>query len=203
MASTMPCTDTSTSGGRARRRERSSLIRLYLSRGLLAVLWAVLFSRTHDDLDAQAITLLIAYPLIDAVSSLLDYRASAMGTDRRVIAFNGVLSTAAAVALGAAALRGVPPVLVVFGAWAVFSGAAQLLLGMERRGADLGRQWPMLIAGGLSFLVGFDYVVQAAGAAPVLDMLPIYATGGGVFFILQACLLGWRARRREPHPQLR
>jgi uncharacterized membrane protein HdeD (DUF308 family) len=203
MASTMFNTSNLRAGGRAPRRERSSLIRLYLARGLLAVLWAVLFSRAHESLDAQAIALLIAYPLIDAVSSLVDYRASATRADRRVIAFNGVLSTAAAIALGAAALHGVAPVLAVFGAWAVLAGAAQLLLSLERRGADLGRQWPMLVAGGLSFLVGFVYVVQATGAKPMLDMLPVYATGGGVFFILQACLLGWRARRRQRHPLLR
>jgi uncharacterized membrane protein HdeD (DUF308 family) len=198
MASTMFNTSILRTGGRAPRRERSSLIRLCLVRGLLAVLWAVLFSRAHEVPDARAITLLIAYPLIDAVSSLIDYRASVTRAYRRVIAFNGVLSTAAALALGAAALRGVAPVLAVFGAWAVFSGAAQLLLGLERRGSDLGRQWPMLIAGALSFLVGFLNVVQSIGATPMLDMLPVYATGGGVFFILQACLLSWRARRRHP-----
>lgn len=202
MVSTMFNPKTLRANGRTPGRERSSLIRLYLTRGLLAVLWAVLFSRANERFDARAITLLVAYPLIDAVSSFVDYRASAMSADRRVTAFNGVLSVAAAVALGAAALRGGAPVLFVFGAWAVISGAAQLLLGLERRGAELGRQWPMLIAGALSFLVGFLYVVQSIGATPMLDMLPVYATGGGVFFILQACLLGWRARRRQRHPLL-
>jgi uncharacterized membrane protein HdeD (DUF308 family) len=184
-------------GGRTLRRERSSLVRLHLTRGLLAVLWAVAFRKAHQQLDATAIALLVAYPLIDAISSLIDYRATAMPADRRVTGLNGLLSTAAAIALGLAALSGVTAVLVVFGAWAAASGAAQLLLGLERRNTGLGSQWPMLIAGGLSFLVGFVYVVQATGAKPTLDMLPVYATGGGVFFIVQACLLGWRARRPQ------
>ena len=184
-------------GSRALRRERSSLVRLHLTRGLLAVLWAVAFRKAHQQLDATAIALLVAYPLIDAVSCLIDYRTTAAPADRRVTGFNGLLSTAAAIALGLAALSGVTPVLVVFGAWAAASGAAQLLLGLERRSTGLGSQWPMLIAGGLSFLVGFVYVVQATGARPTLDMLPVYATGGGVFFIVQACLLGWRARRPQ------
>lgn len=184
-------------GGRALRRERSSLVRLHLARGLLAVFWAVAFRNAHQQLDATAIALLVGYPLIDAVSSLIDFRASAVPADRRVTGFNGVLSTAAAIALGIATRSGVTPVLAVFGAWAAISGAAQLLLGLERRSTGLGSQWPMLISGGLSFLVGFVYVVQATGTEPTLDMLPVYATGGGVFFIVQAGLLAWRARRPQ------
>lgn len=55
----------------------------------------------------------------------------------------------------------------------------------------------MLIAGGLSFVVGIFYNIQAAGDDPSLDVLSVYATGGGVFFIVQAGLLGWKAR--QPH----
>ncbi|WP_205825947.1 DUF308 domain-containing protein [Microbispora catharanthi] len=86
-------------------------------------------------------------------------------------------------------------VLHVFGAWAVVSGAAQVLVGLRRRGPELGKQWPMLIAGGLSFLVGIFYNVQALRGDASLDVLSVYATGGGVFFIIQAGLLAWRARR--------
>lgn len=184
-------------GGRAPRRGRSFLAQLHLMRGLLAILWAVAFSKAHHELDASAIALLVAYPLIDALSSMIDYRNSAIRSDRRIVGLNGLLSTVTAAGLGVAALFGMGPVLAVFGAWAVISGAAQLLLGMERRGSDLGRQWPMLIAGGLSFMVGFLYVVQATETAPTLDILPVYATGGGAFFILQAALLGWRTRRQQ------
>ena len=55
----------------------------------------------------------------------------------------------------------------------------------------------MLIAGGLSFLVGVSYVVRAAGDQPSLDVLTVYATGGGVFFIVQALLLAWRSRQQR------
>jgi uncharacterized membrane protein HdeD (DUF308 family) len=176
---------------------RSSLLRLYLIRGLLAVAWAAVFAGAHDTLGRLAIALLIAYPLIDAVSSLIDYRAVPGGLERQVTAFNGVLSTLAAIALGVAGGRGAATVLAVFGAWAVVSGAAQMAVGLWRRGPELGKQWPMLIAGGLSFLVGVFYDIQAAGAKPSLDVLSTYATGGGVFFIIQAGLLAWRARRRR------
>jgi uncharacterized membrane protein HdeD (DUF308 family) len=176
---------------------RASLLKLYLIRGLLAVAWAVVFTGAHATLDALAIALLAAYPLIDAVSSLIDYRSMPNGSARRVTAFNGVLSTFAAIAMGAAGGAGVPAALAVFGTWAVVSGAAQLIVGLRRRGPELGRQWPMLIAGGLSFLVGVSYVVRAAGDRPSLDALAVYATGGGVFFIVQALLLAWRSHQRR------
>lgn len=177
--------------------ERSSLRRLYLIRGLLAVAWAATFAGAHDTLDALAITLLVVYPLIDALSSLIDYRAIPNGSERRVTAFNGMLSTVVAIAMGVAGSRGVAAALAVFGAWAVVSGAAQLAVGWRRRGPVLGQQWPMLIAGGLSFLVGISYVIRAAGEQPSLDVLSVYATGGGVFFIVQAALLAWRARQQR------
>lgn len=175
--------------------ERDSLLRLYLGRGVLAVAWALAFAKAHEDLDAVAITLLVVYPLIDAVSSLIDYRATPNGSERRVTAFNGVLSTLAALAIGIAYAGDEASVLHVFGAWAIVSGAAQVIVGIRRRGPELGKQWPTLISGGLSFLVGITYNIQAAGDNPSLDVLSVYATGGGVWFILQALLLGWKSRQ--------
>ncbi|MFB7493374.1 DUF308 domain-containing protein [Streptomyces sp. NPDC056161] len=188
-------TNTATPGAPTAAGERSSLLRLYLSRGILAVAWAAVFAGAHESVDALAITLLVVYPLIDAVSSFIDRRALPAGSERQVTTFNGVLSTLAALAVGIAGAGGVAPVLHVFGAWAILSGAAQVVVGLRRRGPELGKQWPMLIAGGLSFLVGITYNIQAAGDDPSLDVLAVYATGGGVFFIAQAVLLGWKARQ--------
>ncbi|MEV4078432.1 DUF308 domain-containing protein [Nonomuraea fuscirosea] len=177
--------------------ERSSLLKLYLVRGILAVVWAAVFAVAHDTLDAKAIALLVVYPLIDAVSSVIDYRALPDDFERGLTAFNGALSALAAPAAGIAGAGGVAAALSVFGVWAVLSGAAQVVVGVRRRGPELGRQWPMLIAGGLSFVVGIFYNIQAAGDEPSLDVLSVYATGGGVFFIVQAGLLAWRARQRR------
>jgi hypothetical protein len=118
---------------------RASLLKLYLIRGLLAVAWAAVFAGAHATLDTLAIVLLVVYPLIDAASSLIDYRTMPNGSARRITAFNGVLSTLAAIAMGAAGGVGVPAALAVFGAWAVVSGAAQLIVGLRRRGPELGR----------------------------------------------------------------
>lgn len=177
--------------------ERSSLTRLYLSRGVLAIVWALTFASAHDTLNAAAVSLLVCYPLIDAVSSLIDYLAVPEGPERRLTALNGALSTVVAIALGIAGTAGsAGAVLAVFGTWAVLSGAAQLAVGLRRRGPVWGKQWPTLISGGLSFLVGATYIAQATGDSPALDVLSIYATGGGVFFIAQAALLAWKARKQ-------
>jgi uncharacterized membrane protein HdeD (DUF308 family) len=192
-------TDTLTSGTPTATGERSTLMKLYLTRGILAVAWAAIFAGAHDSLGAAAITLLVIYPLIDAVSSLIDLRAVPAGSERTITAFNGALSTLAAIAVGLAGTAGTAgeaAVLAVFGAWAVISGAAQLVVGVRRRGPELGKQWPVLIAGGLSFVVGIFYVIQAAGNDPSLDVLSVYATGGGVFFIIQSGLLALKARKR-------
>lgn len=85
--------------------------------------------------------------------------------------------------------------LHVFGAWAVVSGAAQVVVGLRRRAPELGKQWPTLISGALSFLAGITYNVQAAGGNPSLDVLSVYATGGGAWFILQALLLALKSRQ--------
>ncbi|MFF9502237.1 DUF308 domain-containing protein [Streptomyces sp. NPDC014656] len=200
MSTQTPTAPTPTAPTSAAAGERSSLLRLYLGRGVLAVAWALAFAGAHEDVDAVAITLLVAYPLIDAVSSLIDHCAVPDGPERRVTAFNGVLSTLAAVAIGLAGAGGEAPVLHVFGAWAVVSGAAQVIVGVRRRGPELGGQWPTLISGGLSFVVGVFYNIQAAGADPSLDVLSVYATGGGVWFILQALLLGRKSRQARTRP---
>ncbi|WP_434099543.1 hypothetical protein [Streptomyces sviceus] len=43
--------------------------------------------------------------------------------------------------------------------------------------------------------MGITYNIRAAGDHPPLDVLSVYATGGGVWFSLQALLLGWRSSR--------
>jgi uncharacterized membrane protein HdeD (DUF308 family) len=173
---------------------RAYLMKLYLGRGILAVAWAAAFSANHDSLNAPAITLLIVYPLIDAVSSFIDFRGLTNASQRRLTLFNGVLSTLIAVALGLAGASGVQAVLHVFGAWAVISGMAQILVGLRRRSAELGKQWPMLLAGGLSVLAGIGHNTQALADHPKLGILVLYTTAGGVFFIIQAGLLARRAR---------
>jgi uncharacterized membrane protein HdeD (DUF308 family) len=84
-------------------------------------------------------------------------------------------------------------VFAVFGIWAGISGAAQLVTALRRR-AQLGSQWPMLLAGGVSVLWGIAFLVASAASDPALSMLALYALAGGIDFVIQAALLVRRRR---------
>ena len=81
---------------------------------------------------------------------------------------------------------------VVFGIWAGLAGAAQLVVALRRR-AQLGRQWPMLAAGGVSVLFGVAFILMAATGHAVPAMIVVYAATGGADFVIQVLLL----RRRR------
>ena len=170
-----------------------SLRRIYFLRGLVALAWSVTFAFVHSPLTSLVVALLVIYPLIDVVATLLDVRAGTPG--RRLQVFNTVLSGLAAVGLGLAAAGGVGPVLFVFGLWAIVSGIAQLTVALRRRSPELGRQWPLLIAGTLSVIAGGSYLPVALGDSPSLVALIMYTAAGGAFFVIQAGILTWKARR--------
>ena len=182
--------------GTSSAREETRLLHVFLTRGLIAIVWAVVFAAVADSLTAgvtlAAAVLLVAYPLIDVVGSLVDARSES-GSERKLLLAGAATSALAAVALGVAATGSVADVLTVFGVWATLSGAAQLLVALRRRAA-LGSQWPLLLAGGVSVFGGLVFVIAAAVGTPTLSMLAIYAATGGVEFVIQAWLL---ARRRH------
>src|SRR5262249_33457370 len=136
--------------------------------------------------------LLVAYPLIDVVASLADARSES-GSARRLLLAGAATSAAAAVALGVAATGSKGNVVAVFGVWAIVSGAAQLVVALRRR-AQFGKQVPMVLAGGVSVILGVMFLKAATGDDPNLKMLALYAATGGVDFIIEAWLL---ERRRH------
>jgi uncharacterized membrane protein HdeD (DUF308 family) len=174
----------------------STLFRVHLVRGLAAPAWAAAFSTVHGSLTAASVALLVAYPVIDVVASLFDVREDPGTPARRLQVANSALSALAAVGLGLAAISGVGAVLFTFGAWAIVSGIAQFTVAVRRRHSDLGRQWPMLIAGALSVVAGATYLPAALGPNPGLVMLVLYTAAGGLFFVVQAATLAWRRRGR-------
>jgi hypothetical protein len=176
----------------AERSATSARARLYLARGVLAVLWAIVFATVADSLTTGVGVLLVVYPMTDVIASLVDSPGSA---SRSLLRFNAVVSTVAAVGLAIAATGDVADVLRVFGAWAVLAGAAQFIVAIHRRGPTNGGQWPMLIAGGLSVLVGVYYNAVTAIDDPQLDPLVLYAAAGGTFFIVQGGLLALHTRK--------
>jgi uncharacterized membrane protein HdeD (DUF308 family) len=175
-------------------------LKLFLTRGLVAIAWAAAFAAVSDSL-TTAVTvgagiLLVLYPLIDVAASLVDAQ-SQHGSARQLLLAGAATSAVAAVALGVAATGTVADVLAVFGVWAAISGAAQLVVALRRR-AQLGWQWPLLLAGGVSIIAGIVCLIAAAGADPMLDLLVLYAATGGVEFVVQAGLLARRRRLANP-----
>jgi uncharacterized membrane protein HdeD (DUF308 family) len=171
-------------------------LHLFLTRGVIAITWAAVFATVADSLTTGvtvgAGVLLVLYPLIDVVASLIDARGQ-RGSARRVLLAGAATSAIAAVALGVAATGTVADALAVFGVWAFVSGAAQLVTALRRR-AQLGLQLPMLLAGGVSVIGGVAFVIASTAAQPMLSMLAIYAATGGIDFLIEAGLL---ARRRR------
>jgi uncharacterized membrane protein HdeD (DUF308 family) len=173
-------------------------MRLFLTRGLIAIAWAAAFAAAADGLTAgltaAAGILVVLYPVIDVAASLVDAR-TAEPSARRVLLTGAATSTLAAIALAIAATGTTADVLVVFGVWAAVSGTAQLTTALRRR-AQYGLQIPMLAAGGVSVLFAAAFIITAATTAPTLMMIAIYAATGGLDFIIQAALLA----RRQHHP---
>jgi uncharacterized membrane protein HdeD (DUF308 family) len=167
--------------------------RLFLIRGLVAIAWAVAFALTSDSLTTGVGVLLVLYPVIDAVASGIDARGQ-QGSARQLLELNAAVSAVAAVALGIAATGDKGDVLVVFGAWALLTGVAQLVVAIRRR-MILGRQWPLLLAGAGSTFFGIAFLVMSGGADPMLEMIAVYAAGGGVEFVIQAWLLARRTHQ--------
>jgi uncharacterized membrane protein HdeD (DUF308 family) len=175
--------------------------RLFLTRGLLAIAWAVVFALTAGDLTTGVGVLLVLYALIDAVASVIDARGQ-QGSARKLLELNALVSVVAAVALGIAAAGDKGDVLAVFGAWALLTGVAQIVVAVRRR-MILGRQWPLLLAGAGSTFFGVAFLIMSGGADPKLEMIAVYAAGGGVEFVIQAWLLARRTHRVAVGPDPR
>ena len=172
-------------------------MQVFLIRGLVAITWAAVFAVAAESLTTSVTVgagiLLVVYPLIDVVASLIDARTQ-HGSARRILLAGAVTSAIAAVALGVAATGTVADALAVFGVWALVSGAAQLTVAV-RRHAQYGLQLPMLLAGVGSVVFGIAFLIASTGADPMLSMLAVYAAGGGLDFAVQAWLLARRRRR--------
>jgi uncharacterized membrane protein HdeD (DUF308 family) len=165
---------------------------VFLVRGVVAIVWAAVFAAVSDSLTTGVAVLLVLYPLIDAVASLIDAQRQ-QGSARQLLVANATVSGAAAVGLGVAATGSHEDVFAVFGAWALVAGLAQFVVALRRR-ARLGKQWPMLLAGVGSILFGVMFIVAATRNDPPLEVLAIYAATGGVDFLIEAWLI---ARRRH------
>ncbi|WP_433802512.1 DUF308 domain-containing protein [Actinomycetospora sp. CA-084318] len=164
-----------TSGGRDQ-------VPLLLARVVAAVVWAVTVMAVAPGIGPVLAVLVALYPLADVVLVGLDARRAAASARVGLLA-NAALSALAAVALAVAATRDLPSVLLVWGVWAVVAGLGQCVVALSRRRVRRG-QWPLVVSGGLSCVVGVAFVVMAAGPAPSLAPVAGYALAGAAFALV-------------------
>lgn len=147
-------------------------------------------------LGALGVTLLVIYLLFDVAAAIVDVRSSGSTGPIRGLQTNIAISAIATVGLAVAGTSGVPAVLRVWGAWAIVSGAVQLIVGLSRRKRQMGGQWPMMLSGGISVLAGAQFVLGASASNPKLTDVGGYAVLGGIFFLVSALRLG-RANKAD------
>lgn len=174
-----------------------SLRNFYLLRAAAAFAWAPLAFLSASAPPLVVGPLLVLYPAWDALANAIDARRSGGLQENPGQKFNAVTSILAAIAMAAAfALRGNAGGVLVFGVWALLAGIFQLAVGIRRR--KLGGQAFMMLSGVQSALAGIVFSVQAFGSAPGIAKLAPYAAFGGVYFLLSAVWLTFKARRVAP-----
>ncbi|MEU6147653.1 DUF308 domain-containing protein [Streptomyces sp. NPDC047081] len=189
--STAPATTTTTSSG---------LRSLHLIRAVFSLIWVALVHATSaslvstDSPTATAAVLLVVYPLWDAVATLLEQRLTGTGSMDRVGTTNTALGLATAAGMIVAAFSTIGTALLVFGIWALLSGAIQLAVAIRRR-RTVGAQWPMVISGGLSVLAGASFAAMSGSATSGLSSIAGYSAFGAFWFLVSAVALSIRGRR--------
>ncbi|WP_328993545.1 hypothetical protein OG394_04345 [Kribbella sp. NBC_01245] len=178
----------------------SELRSVYLIRTVFSLIWVALVFTTSTSLVSTdkptviAAVLLTIYPLWDAIATLIERRMAGVAATNRVGAVNVALGLAAAVGMLVAAFSTVGKTLLVFGVWALFSGAIQLVVAVRRRHV-VGAQWPMIISGGLSVLAGVTFAGMSTSATSGLSTVAGYSAFGAFWFLVSAIALTVRSRR--------
>jgi uncharacterized membrane protein HdeD (DUF308 family) len=164
----------------------SVLRHLHFARFAFAIAWAALFALTSSPFGSAAAALAVLYPAVDVGASVIEARSPAAGRSRIALSLNVVVSVAAAVGLLVIGTGDRGDVLLVWGAWAIASGAVQLAVAIQR-GEQPGR-YPMALSGALSVVAGTFFVTSAENATS-LGSIAGYAVLGGVFFLASALRL--------------
>jgi len=160
----------------------------FLRFGVSAVWVAAAFTVARASPQLAA-TLLVAYPLWDAIANVLDARRGGGLARNRSQLLNVVVSLLAAIAVIAALDQGMSAVLVVYGLWATLAGLFQLVTA-ARRWKSHGAQWAMILSGAQSALAGIFFVRMAGGTAPIgIATIAPYAAFGAFYFLLSAIWL--------------
>jgi len=180
----------------------SGLRSLYLIRVAFSLIWVALVVTTSASLVSTdrptviAAALLIVYPLWDVIATLLERRTAGTGSTDRVGTTNMALGLATTAGMIIAVFSTIGTALLVFGVWALLSGAIQLVVAIRRR-RTVGAQWPMVISGGLSVLAGASFAAMSASATSSLSTIAGYSAFGAFWFLVSVIALSIRSRREK------
>ncbi|MFE2034408.1 DUF308 domain-containing protein [Streptomyces scopuliridis] len=182
----------------------SGLRSLYLIRVAFSLIWVALVFTTSASLVSTdkptviAAVLLVIYPLWDVIATLLERHmagaGSGSGSTNRVTTVNIALGLATTIGMIIAVFSTIGTALLVFGIWALLSGAIQLVVAIRRR-RTVGAQWPMIISGGLSVLAGANFAATSASATSSLSTVAGYSAFGAFWFLVSVIALSIRGRR--------
>jgi hypothetical protein len=180
----------------------SGLRSLYLIRVAFSLIWVALVVTTSASLVSTdrptviAAVLLVVYPLWDVVATLLERRTAGTGSTDRVGTTNMALGLATTAGMITAVFSTIGTTLLVFGIWALLSGAIQLVVAIRRR-RTVGAQWPMVISGGLSVLAGASFAAMSASATSSLSTVAGYSAFGAFWFLVSVIALTIRSRHEK------
>ncbi|MEU9410341.1 hypothetical protein AB0E08_32290 [Streptomyces sp. NPDC048281] len=149
-----------------------------------------------DEPTVIAAVLLVVYPLWDAVATLVERRLTGTGATDTVSVVNMGLGLAATAGMTAAVFSTIGRALLVFGVWALLSGAVQLVVAVRRR-RTVGAQWPMAVSGGQSVLAGATIAATSASATSSLSTVAGYSAFGAFWFLVSVIALSIRGRREQ------
>jgi uncharacterized membrane protein HdeD (DUF308 family) len=173
---------------------------VHLVRAAFSFIWVALVLSTSsslvgaDELTVTAGALLISYPLWDVLATLGERRFTGAGSANPVSTANLALGGAATVAMTVAVFTTLGSTFLVFGIWALLSGALQLAVALRRR-HTVGAQWPMIISGALSVLAGASIAAMATSDTSGLGTMAGYSAFGAFWFLVSALALTIRDRR--------
>jgi uncharacterized membrane protein HdeD (DUF308 family) len=123
------------------------------------------------------------------LANFIDMSRSGGTGKNRTQAINIAVSAVTAVAVVLELSIGAPPILVIFGVWAILSGLLQLATAV-RRWKDLGAQWAMILSGAQSALAGAFFIIQSgASTPPAIFKIAGYAAVGAAYFLISAVWL--------------
>jgi Short repeat of unknown function (DUF308) len=167
-----------------------SLRNLYFTRTAVQLLWAGIVLATAASNPALAAGLLILYPLWDVACTVYDVRSSTPSNSFPPAAqyVNTALGSLAAIGIALTAFRSPQQAVVIFGAWALAAGLAQLAVGISRR-KHLGGQWAMILSGIQSAAAGVAFILGGLHNKTHIKDLGGYAIFGGVYFLIAGFLM--------------